>query len=96
MNKVIIVAHELSPNLGSECQSGWNIVTRLAKNHQLIVFYAKSNQLGSECYYSQIEPFIKEYESLGCKFIPISYPAITEFLLNFGSLFSEKNSVVGN
>lgn len=96
MNKVLVVAHELSPNLGSECRSGWSIVTRLAKKNQLIVVYAHTNQLGSECYADHLQPYISEYEALGCEFIAVPYPRITRYLLRFGALFSGKGSVVGN
>jgi glycosyltransferase involved in cell wall biosynthesis len=96
MNKILIVAHELSPNLGSECRSGWSIVKRLAKKNQIIVIYAHTNQLGSECYADHLQPYISEYETLGCEFIAVSYPKVTKHLLKFGALFSRKGSVVGN
>ena len=77
MNRVLVVAHELSPNLGSECGSGWSIVKRLAKKNQLIVVYAHTNQLGSECYAEHLQPYISEYEALGCQFIAVPYPKVT-------------------
>lgn len=96
MNKIIVIAHELSPNLGSECGSGWNIIKRLAKKNQLVVVHAHTNQLGSECYIDHLKPFISKYEAQGCEFIAVPYPKITRYLLKFGSLFASKGSVVGS
>lgn len=96
MNKILLVAHDLSPNLGSECSNGWNILKRLAKKNKIIVVHAHTNQLGSECYADHLKPYISEYEALGCEFIAVPYPKITRYLLKLGALFSSKDSVVGN
>jgi len=53
--KILISAHELSPYQGSECAVGWNIVTRLAQYHDIVVIFAKTNQLGDADYESHIK-----------------------------------------
>ena len=42
--KVLIVAHEFSPEQGSECAVGWNYVTRIAEYHDVTVIYASGSQ----------------------------------------------------
>lgn len=58
---VLLVAHELSPILGSECNVGWNILLNLAryKELSLVVLVAETNQKKSQNYRSHLEAHIK-------------------------------------
>ena len=40
-------AHELSPILGSECRTAWNLVNLMSKDARLTVFCAATNQMGT-------------------------------------------------
>ena len=55
--KVFFLAHEISPNLGSECSSGWNIARGLSQFHDLTIVYAQTNQFETENYEEQINNY---------------------------------------
>jgi len=76
---ILISAHELSPNMGSECAIGWNIVTRLGKYHDITAVYAKTNQSGTNNYKNSIETFIHNNGKVpGVNFVSVSQPSINE------------------
>jgi len=88
--QVIIIAHEFSPSQGSECAEGWNIVTRLAKYHDVTVLYASENQFGKADYYHAINKYqAVNGKVTGLTFINIDQPGITKYIakLNFNFKF---------
>ena len=93
---ILISAHELSPELGSECSSGWNVVTRLGYYHNITVLHAENNQFNTNNYKDQINKFISESGNIeGVKFISVSQPKITNMIAYINKLFSNKKSSVG-
>jgi glycosyltransferase involved in cell wall biosynthesis len=94
--KVLVTAHEISPILGSECASGWNIITRLGSFHDVTVLYAESNQFGTNNYKEHIDSFIlKNGEVPGVEFIAIPQPSITTKIAKLNKKFSDKKTSVG-
>lgn len=93
--KVLITCHEFSPLLGSECSSGWNIITRLSKFHDITLLYAETNQFKTENYKEHITNN-KYFKNLNIKFIPISQPKITLFFSRINKLLSSIYSASGN
>jgi len=92
--KILISSHELSPYQGSECSVGWNIITRLGKYHDIIVIYAKTNQLGTSDYEEQItEYIIKNGEIPGVKFIPIQQHKIAKYISKINKAISRDKSI---
>lgn len=93
---VLITAHEISPVIGSECSSGWNIITRLGKYHNITVLYASTNQFKTNNYESQILDFISNNGHIsGLTFIPVPQPASTKIIAQINLFFSPKNSATG-
>ncbi|NVO20136.1 MAG: glycosyltransferase family 4 protein [Bacteroidetes bacterium] len=92
---VLIVAHELSPYQGSECAEGWNLVTRLAKYHDITVLYASKSQYGNNNYEEAINTyFSKEAPISGLTLIPVGRPSLTRFIASLNSVF-EKLGPIG-
>ena len=79
--KILIVAHELSPVQGSECAEGWNLVTRIAKYHDVTVLYASSNQFGNNSYVDAINDYFQVSPAItGLTFIDIKQPKLTRLM----------------
>jgi glycosyltransferase involved in cell wall biosynthesis len=94
--EILISAHELSPELGSECSSGWNVITRLCNYHNITVLYAETNQFNTNNYRNQIKNFLSEKGLIkGLKFISVPQPKITNRIAFINKLFSNKKSSVG-
>lgn len=94
--KVLVTAHEISPILGSECSSGWNIITRLGSFHDVTVLYAESNQFGTNNYKEHIDNFILKNGAVpGVEFIAIPQPSITTKIARLNKRFSDKKTSVG-
>lgn len=94
--KVILTAHEVSPLLGSECSSGWNIITRLGAYHDITVLYAETNQFGTNSYKQQIEEYILKSGIIpGIHFLPISQPKITKKIASLNKFLSHKKTSIG-
>ena len=94
--KIFFLAHEISPYLGSECSSGWNVSLGLSKIHDLTIVYAKNNQFGTENYEEQIN----NYFEVNClkpsaKYISVSQPRITSIISWFNKFISNKKSSTG-
>lgn len=93
---ILVSAHEISPTIGSECSSGWNIVTRLSKYHNITVIFAKTNQFNTNNYESQISNFIlKNGEIPGLTFISVPQPFLTRIIARINVICSPKNSATG-
>lgn len=94
--KILITAHEISPVVGSECSSGWNIITRLGSFHDITVLYAETNQFGTNNYKEQIERYILKNGNIpGVEFIPVKQPAITILITRINKKLSDKRTSVG-
>jgi glycosyltransferase involved in cell wall biosynthesis len=91
---VLIVAHEFSPEQGSECSEGWNIVTRLAKYHDVNVLYASGSQFHHHSYLDAVNKYINHNEFIsGLTFINIDQPTITKLIARFNSNFLKIGSI---
>ena len=93
---ILITAHELSPVLGSECGAAWNIVTRLAKYHNITILYARTNQFGTNNYEADVSSYIKGNFLENIKFIAIDQPRETKFIASLNKIISHNKSNVGN
>jgi|WetSurMetagenome_2_1015567.scaffolds.fasta_scaffold06210_5 glycosyltransferase involved in cell wall biosynthesis len=92
--KVLICAHELSPNQGSECAEGWNIVTRLAQFHDVTVLYASGSQFKPVSYYEAVNNYFKANDNInGLTFINIDQPGITKLIARLNSFFLPRSSI---
>ena len=95
--KIFFLAHEISPNLGSECSSGWNISRGLAKYHDLTIVFAKTNKFGTEDYDAQINNhFITNGIKQDAKYIAVPQPPITQFIAKINKFISNEKSSTGN
>lgn len=85
--KVILVAHEFSPILGSECREGWIVANALSAHSEITVFCASGNQKEWFNYRIQIEEYCKSnnIKKLPFNIIYIDQPLIGKLLsrLNF-------------
>lgn len=91
---VLVVAHELSPIKGSECAEGWNIVTRLAKYHNVTVIYASGSQFGKNSYVDAVNDFIQTNGSVkGLTFVNIDRPRVTRILASINKRFKALGSI---
>lgn len=95
--KIFFLAHEISPNLGSECSSGWNIAKGLTKYHDLTIVFAKTNQFETENYDAQINDyFITNGITQDARYIAVPQPPITKFIARINKFISNKKSSTGN
>ena len=79
--KILIIAHELSPVQGSECAEGWNLVTRIAKYHDVTVLYARSNQFGNNSYVKAVNDYFQVSPEIpGLTFVDIPQPKLTKLM----------------
>lgn len=91
---VIVVAHEFSPEQGSECAEGWNIVTKLATYHDVTVLYASGSQFVQNSYLNAIERYHQKNSPIsGLKFVNIDQPSITRFIARFNTYFLKIGSI---
>ena len=91
--KIAIVAHEISPQQGSECAEGWNVVLNLAnfRDLDLTVFCSVGPQLGADEYKQAISQYFEKSppRSLTFKYVEYSRICKSIALINrrfFGSL----------
>ena len=86
MKNVFISAHELSPILGSECRTAWNLVNLMSRDASLTVFCAATNQMGTNNYQKHIQNYSSSLpESL--KIIFVEQPRVTKFLALINKIF---------
>jgi glycosyltransferase involved in cell wall biosynthesis len=87
--KVLIVAHEFSPNSGSECAVGWNLVTRIAGYHDVTVMYASGSRSDSGSYQRAVTGYFRNAPPIdGLSCINIDQPPFTKFTAYLNSYFS--------
>ena len=86
--RALVIAHELSPKNGSECAEGWNIVIRLAKFHDVTVFYASGSHDNFNSYLDHVNNYLSENGPInGLTFINIDQPAVTKFIISLNKPF---------
>ena len=94
--RVLILAHELSPRNGSECAEGWNIVIRLARFHDITVFYASGSHGNYNSYFNEVNNYISANGPIdGLNFINIDQPRITKFIISVNKSFKKFNPATG-
>ena len=72
---MLVCSHELSPSQGSECGQGWNIVTRLARDHDVTVLCASGSQHGLSDYKEAIEAYVTAHGPIrGLTFVFVDQP----------------------
>ncbi len=85
---VLVIAHELSPRNGSECAEGWNIVIRLAKFHNVTVFYASGSHDNLSSYLNDVNDYIAANGKVeGLTFVNIDQPQSTKFIISLNKPF---------
>lgn len=91
---VLIIAHEFSPNQGSECAEGWNLVTRIAKYHDVTVLYASGSQFSNDSYVKAVDDFYRLKGPIsGLKLINIDQPNLTKFFTSINKNFIKIGSI---
>jgi glycosyltransferase involved in cell wall biosynthesis len=94
--KVLVTAHEFSPNMGSECSSGWNILTKLGQFHDITLIYAETNQFGTVNYKDLISSYYdSEKFQPDINLVPVGQPLATRFIAAFNKFLSAKKTSVG-
>jgi glycosyltransferase involved in cell wall biosynthesis len=79
--KVLVCAHELSPRQGSECAVGWQVVTRLARHHDVTVLCASGAQSDPSIYRTAVEDHIRVHGAIeGLVFVFVDQPRGARFL----------------
>jgi glycosyltransferase involved in cell wall biosynthesis len=92
--RVLIVAHELSPIKGSECAVGWNIVTRLAKYHDITVLYSSGSQFRNTSYVDSINSYFDKSSSIsGLTLINIDKPGKTRLTAKLNFIFKKLSPI---
>lgn len=87
---ILIIAHELSPIKGSECSVGWNIVTRLAKYHNITVLFASGSQGNNPTYINAVNSYIATNGAIdGLTFINIDQPRLTTWIADINKYFKK-------
>lgn len=93
---ILIVAHEFSPYLGSECAVGWNLVIELAKNNRITVIIAETNQFKTNYYYNDYKDYTsKNYLTNNLTVIPVPQTKFGNLIAYFNSLISNKKTTIG-
>ena len=76
--RVLISAHEFSPNQGSECAVGWNICTRMAAYHDVTVLCASGPPQHPSAYRQAVSHYYAEHGIIpGLKIVFVNQPPIT-------------------
>lgn len=92
--RVVIVAHEFSPYSGSECAVGWNIVTRLARYHDVTVLYSSGSHSNHSSYVDAINRYFQVSSPIeGLTLINIDKPALSEFIASVNSVFKKLSPI---
>jgi glycosyltransferase involved in cell wall biosynthesis len=91
---VLVVAHEFSPEQGSECAEGWNVVTRLAQYHDVTLLYATGNQFKHTNYKEAIERYHFSNPLIsGLTLISVDQPKVTKLISRINSKFLKLGSI---
>ena len=91
---ILISSHEFSPQQGSECAEGWNIVTRLAKYHNVTVLYASGSQFQRNSYQDAVNRYIIDNGPIsGLTLINIDQPNVTKLIAGLNAFFLKLGSI---
>lgn len=91
---VLVVAHEFSPEQGSECAEGWNVVTRLAQYHDVSVVYASGNQFKHTNYKEAVDRYFEVHPPIpGLTLINVDQPKLTKSIARINSKFLKIGSI---
>lgn len=94
---ILIVAHEFSPYLGSECAVGWNLVKELANNNRITVIIAETNQFKTNNYYNDYKNYIsKNHLTNNLTVIPVPQTKFGNIISFFNRLISNKKTTIGH
>jgi len=94
---ILIAAHECSPNQGSECSEGWNIVTRLSNYHNITVLCAKGSQFRPNSYENALEQYFAVNPKIdNIQFIMVEQPKSTLILAMINKFIAGNTSSIGN
>lgn len=94
--KVLISAHEFSPDQGSECAVGWNLVTGLNRYHDVTVLYARGSQFEPDAYERAVTAYYANHpKPEGLEFIAIPQPASTLRIATLNKRLFSSRSVIG-
>jgi glycosyltransferase involved in cell wall biosynthesis len=93
---VLIIAHEFSPEQGSECAEGWNLVTRLASFHNVTVIYAAGSQAVHFAYKRAVQRYFDNNGSISAlTCIDIEQPKITRIIAKYNVLLFKSIGSIG-
>lgn len=93
---ILIEAHEFSPTRGSECAEGWNVVSRLAKYHNVTVLYAKGSQFNVNIYEKELNEYLSQNGKISnIEYISIEQPKATRFVVAVNKYLSKDISSIG-
>lgn len=87
--RIFISAHEVSPFLGSEARTGWHLINLLSKDHEVIVFAAKTNQMKTESYIEHLNRYneLNPSTEIRFKIYFIDQPLITKIIASINKFF---------
>jgi glycosyltransferase involved in cell wall biosynthesis len=76
--RILISSHEFSPAQGSECAVGWNIVTRIAKLHDVTLLCADGPPLYPNSYRNAVNHYIEKNGLIpGLEIVYVEQPSQT-------------------
>ena len=95
--KIAIVAHEISPQQGSECAEGWNVVLNLAnyRDLDLTIFCSVGPQLGADEYKQAISQYFEKNPPRSLTFKYVEYSRICKIMASINSRFFGSLSGIG-
>lgn len=91
---ILLIAHEFSPNIGSECEQGWLLARAISKisNDNVFICHASGNQFVTNIYTDNIE---KYGLNTSCPLICVNYSPFMKFLGYLNSFFISKFGPIG-
>ena len=97
--KILLVAHEFSPFVGSECEQGWKLCLNICKSrpeHDFYILASSANQFGDNNYKQNVEKYLKKDlipENVTILFH--DYNTLLKLLGRFNSIFRGYFGVIG-
>ena len=88
--KILLIDHEFSCKLGSECYSAFKIAEGLAKRHDITVIYAQTNQLATNNYVSHNKDVL---HAKNIKSFAIPQPKKYKWLINLNKALFKKSNI---
>jgi glycosyltransferase involved in cell wall biosynthesis len=95
--RALVFAYDLSPAQGSECGNAWDIVSRLAKYHDLTVICADGSQTKANSYRLAVEQWFSEHGRIeGLRIVHVEHPPRARWLSKLNQRISGMKDGVGN